>query len=133
MRAMPHALRLYPSRLLTAPDARLLDAPGDREARGDGGGERAAVALDGLVCGLCAARARRALAAVEGVRGVRVDLARGLATLEHEAGAPPSAAALRDALEGAAAGLRWRRLFARLAGRAARAGGPRRGRAAGAR
>ncbi len=115
MRPMPRALRFHPSRLLTAPALR---PPAGGEAGRAEGGERTAVAVDGLVCGLCASRARRALAAVEGVRGVRVDLARGLATLEHARGAPPSAAALRAALERSAVGLRWRRLLARLAARA---------------
>ena len=104
-------LRLYPARLLTAPRARVI-------ARSRG---RSLVAIDGLVCGVCAARTRRALSRVCGVGAVEVDLARGVATIEHDSppdgaapdGAAPDEQTLRRALAGVvvAAGLR-RRLAA---------------------
>ena len=101
----PRLPSLHLSRLLTAPAVRPL-------ARGEG---RAVVAIDGLVCGLCAARARRALAGVEGVRGVEVDLDRGVAAIECGAEGPP-ASELRAALEGVVIGMGARRWVARLAG-----------------
>jgi len=113
--------RLYPARLLTAPEARVI-------GRSSG---RSLVAIDGLVCGVCAARTGRALARMRGVAAVEVDLARGVATIEHARAAADDAAvddaapdvaaldvaALERALQGVVVAARLRR---RLAGWAAR-------------
>jgi copper chaperone CopZ len=95
---------LHPARLLTSPEARVLDR---REGR-------TTIAVDGLVCGVCAARTRRALAGIDGVRAVEVDLARGLAHIEHGR-VPPEVEALRRALDGVVVANGWRRRLARLA------------------
>ena len=105
---------MHPARVLTAPEARVIE-------RSNG---RSVVAIDGLVCALCAARTRVALFQVRGVGAVEVDLERGLATIEHGPaaadGPSPDNAALQRALEGVvvAAGLRrWLAAFAARLGR----------------
>ena len=100
---MRNALRLHLSRLLTAPEVRVIE-------RGEG---RSLIAVDGLVCGACAGRASRALAGVEGVRGVEVDLDRGVAFLEHD-GELPRPTAMQSALDRVVVALPLRRLIARL-------------------
>ena len=79
------------------------------------------MAIDGLVCGVCAARTQRALAGLPGVAAVEVDLASGLATIEHaastRAGAPPDGAALQAALDGVVVAIGLRRWLARWATR----------------
>lgn len=104
-------VRFYPVRVFTAPAARpLAAAPG-----------RTLVALDGLVCGWCATRTQRAFAALPGVRAATVDLASGLASIEHEFEASPSAAAFEQALARVVIAGRARRLLARLTTLARRA------------
>jgi len=84
--------RFYPLRLLRAPALRLRS----RSER------RSTFAIDGLVCGLCAARTQGALAEVAGVQRVRVHLSAGVVELEHEAlVAGPELSALSRALDGA--------------------------------
>lgn len=103
---VPH---IHPSRLRTAPGLRPIE-------RGEG---RTTFAVDGLVCGLCAARTRTALAGVEGVCSVDVDLDRGIAEVEHE-GALPGPAALQSALDRAVVALPVRKLIDRLTHRRVR-------------
>ena len=55
--AMWRLLRMHPARLLTTPEARVIE-------RSNG---RSVVAIDGLVCAVCAARTRAALSQVRGV------------------------------------------------------------------
>jgi copper chaperone CopZ len=86
--AVTGLLTVHAGRLRTMPALRVL-------AR-----ERAStrVAVDGLVCGVCAARTHSALARVAGVYAVRVDLGQGTAEVQHAAGAPPDDEALQRAL-----------------------------------
>ena len=98
------ALHIHPSRLRTAPAVRAIE-------RGD---DRTTFAVDGLVCGLCAARTRTALTGVEGVRSVEVDLERGVAVVEHE-GDLPRPSVLQGALDRTVIALPVRRLIDRLA------------------
>lgn len=97
-------LTFHLSRLRTAPTLHVL-------AR-----QRAStrVAIDGLVCGVCAMRTRTALATVPGVRAVRVDLAAGTAEVEHEAGIRVDEAALRRALASVIVAAGLRRALARI-------------------
>jgi copper chaperone CopZ len=67
-------MSIHPLRLLRAPALRMLDS-GDGTAR---------LAIDGLVCTLCASRAAAALASVPGVRALRIDLARAGVDVEHD-------------------------------------------------
>ncbi len=90
-------------RLQTAPALRVL-AHGRASTR---------VAIDGLVCGLCALRTHSALARVPGVRAVRVDLASGTAEVDHAAGEPPDMDALRRALASVVVAGSLRRALAR--------------------
>lgn len=74
---MLHWLRLHPRRLLTAPRVEVTAvAPGSAQ-----------VTVHGLVCGVCAMRARTALERVPGVSEACVDLEGGTATLSIAAGA----------------------------------------------
>ena len=100
----PRLPRIHPSRLLTAPTLRPV-------ARDEG---RTTLAVDGLVCGLCAARTRAALAGVEGVRRVDVDLGRGVAVVEHD-GETPRLDAMRGALDRVVVAMPLRRLLERVA------------------
>ena len=79
------------------------------------------MAIDGLVCGVCAARTRSAFARLSGVAAVEVDLASGLASIEHAAAvlgdAPPDGAALQAALDGVVVAVGLRRWLARWATR----------------
>ena len=97
-------LPIHPLRLRTAPAVRAIE-------RGEG---RTTFAVDGLVCGLCAARTQTALAGIEGVCSVEVDLERGVAVVEHE-GDLPRPAVLQGALERTVIALPIRRLIDRLA------------------
>ena len=108
---LPRLHGLHLARVLTAPDARVIE-------RSNG---RSVVAIDGLVCAFCAARTRRALSGVRGVGAVEVDLARGLATIEH-AGAAPDNAALQRALDGVVVAPGLRRRLAAFAARHGRHG-----------
>ena len=80
---------MHPSRLATAPALRLVAVtPG-----------RATVRIDGLVCGLCAARTQAALAAVVGVEAAAVDLNAGMAEVRYAPGGSIDEGALRRALD----------------------------------
>lgn len=104
--SVPH---VHPSRLRRAPAVRVIER-----------GEHAATfAVEGLVCGLCAGRARSALASVAGVRGVEVDLERGVAVVEHGGEAPP-VTSLQGALDRVVVALPLRRLLDRLTHRGER-------------
>ncbi len=98
--------RLHPSRLWTAPASRVIER---REGR-------SIIAIDGLVCSVCAGRAQRSLTDAEGVRSVEVDLDRGVAAIEHGPGAP-SDAELHAAIERSVIGMPARRWLERLARR----------------
>ena len=100
-------VRLYPHRLLREPALRpLARTPGRSNYR-----------VEGLVCGLCAARTQRALAAVEGAGDVTVDLASATVELAHDGGSAPPLAALSRALDGVVIAERARRTLAAVAGR----------------
>ena len=93
-------LRIHPRRLAVAPALRVIERSGTTTR----------VALEGLVCGVCAGRTRSALAAVHGVREVRVDLASGTAEVRHDAMVMPTEGALRNAFASvvvAPSGRRW--------------------------
>lgn len=74
-----------------------------------------ALRVEGLMCGLCAARTRAELAALPGVETAAVDLRTGRAVLTHP-GDGPGEAALRAALERVVVLPEGRRWVARLAG-----------------
>ncbi|MXZ46297.1 MAG: heavy-metal-associated domain-containing protein [Chloroflexi bacterium] len=103
------ALHVHPSRLRTAPALRAIESD-------DGS---TTFAVDGLVCGMCAARTRSALSGTEGVRGVEVDLERGVAVVRHE-GDPPRLATMQRAVDRMVIALPVRRLLDRLTHRRAR-------------
>ncbi|MYD66203.1 MAG: heavy-metal-associated domain-containing protein [Chloroflexi bacterium] len=105
------ALHVHPSRLRTAPALRALE-------RRDGS---TTFAVDGLVCGLCAARTQQAIEGVEGVHRVEVDLDRGVAVVRHEDDLP-GMAAMQQALDRVVIALPIRRLLGRLTRRTGRAG-----------
>ncbi len=109
---MPRRIGLHVTRLLTAPRLRLART----------GEQRSELAIDGLVCSICALRTERALRAVPGVERVSVDLEGGRATIEHR-GPAPEPERLAAALEGAVLAPGWRRRiesWARLARRRGR-------------
>ncbi|MFA7297588.1 MAG: heavy metal-associated domain-containing protein [Dehalococcoidia bacterium] len=87
-------LRVHPSRLASAPRLRVLGSAVADVTSSEGATQH--LAVDGLVCAVCAARTAHALRAVPGVRAVRVDLDRG--TAEVEVDTPVSPAALKAAL-----------------------------------
>ncbi len=103
------ALQIHPSRLRTAPGLRTIE-------RGEG---YTTFAVDGLVCGMCAARTHSALAGVEGVHGVEVDLGRGVAVVRHD-GDLPRMATMQRAVDRVVIALPVRRLLDRLTHRRAR-------------
>ncbi len=94
---MMRRLRIHPRRLLTAP--RLRVSSGDER--------RSVLAIDGLVCGVCASRTERALRSVPGVERASVDLASGCATIEHGEAAP-DLAQLAGAVDGVVIARPWR-------------------------
>lgn len=102
-------LRIRPSRLRRLPRLRTIE-------RGEG---YTTLAVDGLVCGMCAARTRSALSDVEGVRDVEVDLERGVAVVRHE-GDPPRVAAMQRAVDRVVIARPLRRLLDRLTHRRGR-------------
>ena len=95
---LTRVLRIHPSRLATAPALGLVEATAGR----------ATVRIDGLVCGLCAARTQQALAAVPGVEAASVDLGAGRAEVWYATDGVIDEAALRRALDSVvvAAGMR---------------------------
>lgn len=118
-RSLLRLLRMHPSRLASAPRLRALTTEG----------ATLRLAVDGLVCGVCAARTASALRSVPGVRATRVDLDRGTAEVVTSGLVPTEAleAALasvvvapraRRALERAANGWRARGRTASREGRA---------------
>ncbi|GMU41407.1 MAG: hypothetical protein AMXMBFR23_22730 [Chloroflexota bacterium] len=102
---------LIPSRLRHAPRVRLAGSA----AVTDGALE---VRVDGLVCGVCAARTASALRSVPGVEAATVDLAAGRASVRLREGAAPDEAAMQAAVERVVIGMGVRRwLERRLKGR----------------
>lgn len=79
-------VRVHPSRLASAPRLRVLAAEG----------ATLRLAVDGLVCGVCAARTASVLRSVPGVQAARVDLDRG--TAEVVTSGPVPTGALEAAL-----------------------------------
>ena len=69
---LPAWLHIHPSRLASAPAAHILSTTSDITR----------VRIDGLVCGVCAARTRTALERLPGVRSVHVNLETGTALIE---------------------------------------------------
>ena len=106
-------IQLHLRRLLTAPRLRV-------SSRGKGGSD---LAIDGLVCGVCASRTERALRSVPGVTSASVDLACGTARIEHGEAAPDPAQ-LAAAVDGVVVARPWR---LRIEGWATRLRGLRRG------
>ena len=94
---MMRRIAIHPRRLLTAPRLRVTSE----------GARRSELAIDGLVCGVCASRTERALLAVPGVEGASVDLDRGCATIEH-GDAAPDLARLAAAVDGVVIARPWR-------------------------
>ena len=94
---MMRRIAIHPRRLLTAPRLRVTS---EDERRSE-------LAIDGLVCGVCASRTERALRSVPGVEGASVDLARGCATIEH-GDAAPDLAQLANAVDGVVIARPWR-------------------------
>ena len=110
--ALSARLRVYPLRLLRAPGLRPCTPPHDQRPG------HTTLAIEGLVCGLCAARARDVLAAVPGVDEARVDLRRGVVELRHARSKPLDARALTRALDGVVVARGVRLVLAALAARA---------------
>ncbi len=73
IKATMKTMRIKWRRVLVLPRARLLRAERGAE------GQTAELAIEGLVCDLCAARVQRALLALPGVEEARVDLESGRA------------------------------------------------------
>ena len=94
---MRRRIKLHLRRLLTAPRLRV-------SSRGEGGSD---LAIDGLVCGVCASRTERALRSVPGVTSASVDLACGTARIEHGE-ATPDLAQLAEAIDGVVIARPWR-------------------------
>ncbi len=94
---MTPRLHIHLRRLLTAPRLRVTST----------GGRRSELAIEGLVCGVCASRTERALRSVPGVEGASVDLASGSATIE-QGEAAPDLAQLADAVDGVVIARPWR-------------------------
>ena len=86
-------MRIRPRRLLSYPRVTVR-----RFERGDGDCTEAVLSIDGLVCDVCAARARKALADLPGATAAEVDLETGAATVSF-AGQPASEKALAQAVE----------------------------------
>lgn len=102
---------LIPSRLRSAPRVRLAHATPAASGVLD-------VRVDGLVCGVCAARTASALRSVPGVEAATVDLATGRASVRLREGATADEAAMQAAVERAVIGMGVRRwLERRLKGR----------------
>ena len=94
---MMRRIQLHPRRLLTAPRLRVTSK----------GAWRSELAIDGLVCGVCASRTERALRSIPGIERASVDLASGCATIEHGEAAP-DLAQLADAVDGVVIARPWR-------------------------
>ena len=94
---MMRRIRLHLRRLLTAPRLRV-------SSRGERGTD---LAIDGLVCGVCASRTERALRSIPGVTSASVDLACGTARIEHGE-TVPDLAQLAEAVDGVVIARPWR-------------------------
>jgi len=101
-------LRIRPRRLFSYPRVAVR-----RLEQGDDGTTRAVLSIDGLVCDVCAARARQALADLPGATAADVDLETGAATVRF-AGEPASEDAVAQAVEGQVLLRPARRWLARL-------------------
>jgi len=86
-------VRIKPQRLFSYPRVTVR-----RLERDDSGATCAELSIDGLVCDVCAARARRALAKLPGATAVEVDLKSGAATVRFE-GQAASEQALAQAVD----------------------------------
>jgi copper chaperone CopZ len=94
---------MHPRRLAVAPSVRVI-THNQGETR---------LAIDGLVCAVCAARTHTALARLPDVRAVSVDLATGTAAVQRAPGATLSQASLDSALASVVVAPRGRRWLAR--------------------
>ncbi len=97
LRAVPAWARVHPRRLLAAPRVELAEG---------------SIRVDGMVCGVCAARTRAALASVTGVEDASVDLDGGVARLRLAPGQSADRdleAALQRAVERVVVGMGARR------------------------
>jgi Cu+-exporting ATPase len=84
-----------------------------RLEHGDGDATLAVLSIDGLVCDVCAARARRALAGLPGATAAEVDLESGAASVTF-AGQAAGEEAMAEAVEGVVLLRPARRWLARL-------------------
>ena len=101
-------MRIRPRRLLSYPHVAVR-----RLEQGDGGATQVVLSIDGLVCDVCAARARQALAGLPGATEADVDLETGVATVGF-AGQAASEEALAQVVEGQVLLRPARRWLARL-------------------
>ena len=101
-------LRIRPRRLFSYPRMAVR-----RLEQGDDGTTRAVLSIDGLVCDVCAARARQALADLPGATAAEVDLESGAACVAF-AGQAASEEAMARAVEGVVLLRPARRWLARL-------------------
>ena len=95
------------SRLRTAPRVHL-------EGAAPGASGVVEVRVDGLVCGVCAARTASALRSVPGVEAATVDLAAGRASVRLRDGATADEGTMQAAVEGVVLGMGMRRWVERL-------------------
>ena len=101
-------VRIKPQRLFSYPRVTVR-----RLERDDSGATCAELSIDGLVCDVCAARARRALAKLPGATAAEVDLESGAATVKFE-GQAASEDTLAQAVDGQVVLRPARRWLARL-------------------
>ena len=86
-------MKVKPRRLFSYPRVAVR-----RVEQGDSGATCAVLTIDGLVCDVCAARARRALTKLPGATAAEVDLESGAATVRFE-GQAASEQALAQAVD----------------------------------
>ena len=101
-------MRIKPQRLFSYPRVTVR-----RLERDDSGATCAELSIDGLVCDVCAARARRVLAKLPGATAAEVDLESGAATVRFE-GQAASEDTLAQAVDGQVVLRPARRWLARL-------------------
>ena len=104
-------MRILPRRLFSYPRVAVR-----RLERGDGDATLGVLSIDGLVCDVCAARARRALADLPGATAAKVDLESGAASVTFAAPAATEEA-MAHAVEGVVLLRAARRWLARLSRR----------------
>ena len=109
--ARSHGARVHLRRLFVAPSIEAFGAGDPAEGR------RATYQVDGLVCGVCAARTERALSSVPGVEAAAVDLDTSRVMLRLSPGASVDVSSLQGAIEDVVIGMGLRRRIERTAKR----------------